>query len=89
MFHISKGVSYNKLLSKLGGSCLKPDGQTVVGPSSVPLILSRLDTVRGIPGVGRRTAEALAEVMSWTVWIKFERFSSLQKIFFFKNQLEI
>jgi len=57
----SAGVSYNKLLAKVGGGVNKPDNQTVVGPAGVGELLGRLNKVTSIPGVGRKMGELLEE----------------------------
>ena len=58
----SAGISYNKLLAKLGGGVNKPDNQTVVGAGGVEELLTRLDRVTNLPGVGRKTGVLLGEV---------------------------
>ena len=56
---VSAGVSYNKLLAKLGGSLHKPDDQTLLGPGGVNTVLDPDRAVTSIPGVGRRMGEML------------------------------
>jgi len=55
----SAGVSYNKLLAKIGGGVNKPDNQTVVGPAGSIELLSRLSKVTDLPGVGKKMGEML------------------------------
>ena len=55
----SAGVSYNKLLAKLGGSLHKPDDQTILGPGGLNTVLDPGRRVNSIPGVGRRMGELL------------------------------
>lgn len=61
------GISYNKLLSKLVGSKNKPNMQTVLSPCSVGDLLSSLDSLQSIPGIGVRTAEILRGINITTV----------------------
>jgi DNA polymerase-4 len=56
----SAGVSFNKLLSKLGSDAHKPDGLTVITPEQAPAFLDALP-VEKFFGVGRVTAAALRE----------------------------
>ena len=56
---VSAGVSYNKLLSKLGGGLNKPNNQTVIGPEAVEKVLKLDKKVTSIPGIGRRMGETL------------------------------
>ena len=56
---VSAGISYNKLLAKLGGGLNKPDNQTVIGRGGVETVLRGEAQVRTIPGVGRRMADTL------------------------------
>jgi len=54
----SAGVSFNKLLSKLGSDARKPDGLTVITPEQAPAFLDALP-VEKFFGVGKVTAAAL------------------------------
>jgi len=54
----SAGVSFNKLLSKLGSDAHKPDGLTVITPAQAPAFLDALP-VEKFFGVGKVTATAL------------------------------
>ena len=56
---VSAGISYNKLLAKLGGGLNKPDNQTVIGRGGVETVLRGEAQVRTIPGVGRKMADTL------------------------------
>jgi len=56
----SAGVSFNKLLSKLGSDAHKPDGLTLITPEQAPAFLDALP-VEKFFGVGRVTAAALRE----------------------------
>src|SRR5260221_726577 len=56
----SAGVSFNKLLSKLGSDAHKPDGLTVITPEQAPAFLDALP-VEKFFGVGGVTAAALRE----------------------------
>ena len=46
------GISYNKLLAKVGGSVHKPNQQTTVFPCSALQLINSLDSPRRIPGIG-------------------------------------
>ncbi len=54
----SAGVSFNKLLSKLGSDAHKPDGLTLITPEQAPAFLDALP-VEKFFGVGKVTAAAL------------------------------
>ena len=54
----SAGVSFNKLLSKLGSDAHKPDGLTVITPEQAPTFLDAL-LVEKFFGVGKVTAAVL------------------------------
>lgn len=56
----SAGVSFNKLLSKLGSDAHKPDGLTLITPEQAAAFLDALP-VEKFFGVGRVTAAALRE----------------------------
>jgi len=56
----SAGVSFNKLLSKLGSDAHKPDGLTLITPEQAPAFLDALPIDKFF-GVGRVTAAALRE----------------------------
>jgi DNA polymerase-4 len=56
----SAGVSFNKLLAKLGSDAHKPDGLTLITPQQAPAFLDALP-VEKFFGVGRVTAAALRE----------------------------
>jgi len=56
----SVGVSYNKLLSKVGGSLHKPAGQTIVPEGGILLLLPDSSNVTKVPGLGSSTAKQLA-----------------------------
>uniref|UniRef100_A0A1B6LND2 UmuC domain-containing protein n=1 Tax=Graphocephala atropunctata TaxID=36148 RepID=A0A1B6LND2_9HEMI len=53
------GVGHNKLLAKLVGSTHKPNQQTTVFPCSATSLVSNLNCVRKIPGIGRKTSDTL------------------------------
>lgn len=53
------GISCNKLLAKLVCATHKPNQQTTVFPCSSLALVSGLQDVRGIPGVGHRMHETL------------------------------
>ncbi|XP_043491792.1 DNA polymerase iota-like isoform X2 [Polistes fuscatus] len=55
----SAGIAHNKLLAKLAGSLYKPNQQTLIFPCSASKLLSTLDSVSKIPGVGLKTKELL------------------------------
>ncbi|KAH3837240.1 hypothetical protein DPMN_110621, partial [Dreissena polymorpha] len=61
------GISHNKLLAKLVASCFKPNQQTVLLPCHAPQLLSKLESVRQIPGIGHATAKKLQELGIVTV----------------------
>ena len=56
----SAGVSFNKLLAKLGSDVHKPDGLTLITPEQAPAFLDALP-VEKFFGVGKVTAAALRE----------------------------
>jgi len=58
----SAGISYNKLLAKLGGGVNKPNDQTVVGEAGVEDLLGKLEKVTSLPGIGRKMGEILKEM---------------------------
>ncbi len=62
----SAGVAPNKFLAKIASDWKKPDGLFVIRPQEVEAFLEPLE-VRRIPGVGRSTAAALAEIGVATV----------------------
>jgi len=51
----SAGISYNKLLAKLGSDMNKPDGQCVITPARGPAVVAALDVGR-FHGIGPKTA---------------------------------
>ncbi|KAI4480508.1 hypothetical protein M0804_010061 [Polistes exclamans] len=55
----SAGIAHNKLLAKLAGTLYKPNQQTLIFPCSASKLLSTLDSVSKIPGVGLKTKELL------------------------------
>lgn len=57
----SAGVSPNKMLSKMASDHKKPDGLTVIPPESALKFLDPLDP-GDIPGIGSKTARALASM---------------------------
>jgi DNA polymerase-4 len=57
----SAGVSYNKMLAKLGSGFQKPDGLTVITPQAAPAFLEAL-SVGKIYGVGDVTEARLKEL---------------------------
>ena len=62
----SVGVSPNRLISKIASDFNKPDGLTVVTPEKVKEFLQPLK-VRDIPGIGKKTEQALAKMGVSTV----------------------
>jgi len=58
----SAGVSYNKLLAKVGGARNKPDQQTLVPPEAAVELVSGLGKVTRIPGIGSKMGHVLAEL---------------------------
>ncbi|XP_037086389.1 DNA polymerase iota-like [Pollicipes pollicipes] len=56
------GVGFNKLLAKLACAAHKPDQQTTVFAGGVDALLLGAGAARGLPGVGARMAEMLAEL---------------------------
>lgn len=61
------GVAHNKLLAKLATPLHKPDQQTMVPSMRAGLLLAELGSVRTIPGIGAKTAEALAALGLHTI----------------------
>lgn len=55
----SAGVAHNKLLAKLIGSMHKPNDQTTIFPESGSVFMASLASVRSIPSIGEKTADAL------------------------------
>lgn len=53
------GIAYNKLLAKLVCTIHKPNKQTTIFPCSSLALVSGLQSVRAIPGIGHRTHETL------------------------------
>ncbi|XP_054258142.1 DNA polymerase iota [Macrosteles quadrilineatus] len=53
------GIAHNKLLAKLVCSTHKPNQQTTVFPCSASTLISNLNHVRSIPGIGRKTSDIL------------------------------
>jgi DNA polymerase-4 len=62
----SAGVAPNKFLAKIASDWKKPDGLFVIRPREVEAFLEPLE-VRRLPGVGRSTAAALADLGVATV----------------------
>jgi DNA polymerase IV len=62
----SAGVAPNKFLAKLASDWHKPDGLFVIQPGEVGPFLLRLPVER-LPGVGKVTAEKLANLQIYTV----------------------
>jgi DNA polymerase IV (DinB-like DNA polymerase) len=57
----SVGVAPNKILAKIASDYKKPGGLTLVRPEEVLRFISGLD-VAGVPGIGPKTREKLAEL---------------------------
>ncbi|MGH0175932.1 UNVERIFIED_CONTAM: hypothetical protein FKN15_003373 [Acipenser sinensis] len=55
----SAGIATNKTLSKLVSGVFKPNQQTTLLPESTALLLSCLEHLKKLPGVGYRTAQKL------------------------------
>jgi DNA polymerase iota len=53
------GISYNKLLAKLVCATHKPNQQTTVFPCNTLMLVTGLQNLRGIPGIGHRMYETL------------------------------
>ncbi|RXM93341.1 DNA polymerase iota [Acipenser ruthenus] len=53
------GIATNKTLSKLVSGIFKPNQQTTLLPESTALLLSCLEHLKKVPGVGYRTAQKL------------------------------
>lgn len=53
------GIGHNKLLAKLVGPTHKPNQQTTVFPCAALSLVSNLNCVRAIPGIGRKTSDIL------------------------------
>lgn len=54
----SAGVSYNKLLAKLGSDYNKPNGLTIIPPAKTEAFLQSIN-LRDIPGVGKSAQEKM------------------------------
>lgn len=54
----SVGIGPNKLIAKIAANRQKPDGLTIVMPSDVQIFLDPL-SVETLPGIGKKTKEAL------------------------------
>lgn len=63
---VSVGVSYNKLLAKLGSGLKKPDGVVTIAPSQVPYIY-KIAKLSDICGIGRRIEERLNQMGIFTL----------------------
>jgi DNA polymerase IV len=63
---VSVGISYNKLLAKLGSGLKKPDGIVEIKPSQVPYIY-RIATLQDICGIGRRIEKRLNQMGIYTL----------------------
>jgi DNA polymerase eta len=60
-YTVSAGISFNKILAKIGSGRNKPNNQTTILPSSVPFLLARLP-VRKLPGLGGKFGKKLVEL---------------------------
>jgi DNA polymerase eta len=60
-YTVSAGISFNKILAKVGSGRNKPNNQTTILPSSVPFLLARLP-VRKLPGLGGKFGKRLVEL---------------------------
>jgi len=80
----SVGVGPNKLISKIASGYQKPNGLTIVRPGEVRDFLFPLK-VSKIPGIGKKTTEALKEIgitkveelANWNVQLLSERFGKM------------
>ncbi|XP_053405434.1 DNA polymerase iota-like isoform X2 [Mercenaria mercenaria] len=61
------GIAHNKLLSKLVAGTYKPNQQTTLFPDKVNILMSSLNSVRSIQGIGHTTARRLKELGVVTV----------------------
>ncbi|TPX31930.1 DNA-directed DNA polymerase [Synchytrium microbalum] len=64
----SSGVSVNKLLSKIVGTKLKPDGQSVLMPSETSTFMNGV-SLRKVTGIGRKTG---AEIVNYIATVRPE-----------------
>jgi DNA polymerase-4 len=63
---VSVGISYNKLLAKLGSGLKKPDGIVEIKPSQLPYVYS-LAKLQDICGIGRRIENRLNNMGIFTL----------------------
>lgn len=56
------GIAHNKLLAKIIGSKNKPNKQTVLVPSFTTTVMSDLNSLRCITGIGEKTESLLTEI---------------------------
>ncbi len=63
---VSVGISYNKLLAKLGSGLKKPDGVVSIKPSQVPYIYS-MAKLQDICGIGPRIEKRLNQMGIYTL----------------------
>jgi nucleotidyltransferase/DNA polymerase involved in DNA repair len=73
-FTVSAGISFNKILAKIGSARNKPNNQTTILPSSVPFLFARLP-VRKLPGLGGKLGRTLLDRLKVTYALDLLRFS--------------
>lgn len=73
-FTVSAGISFNKILAKIGSARNKPNNQTTILPSSVPFLFARLP-VRKLPGLGGKLGRQVLDRLHVTFALDLVRFS--------------
>lgn len=63
----SIGLSYNKLLAKIGSGLNKPDGFTVISPENFEQVMDQMN-INKIPGIGPKTAALLYKKNIQTIY---------------------
>lgn len=77
----SVGVSYNKLMAKLGSDYQKPNGRTVIEPQHAEQFLDELN-VEEFHGIGPKTTEKLHRLSVYTIKeLKQASIEQIEKIF--------
>lgn len=74
-FTVSAGISFNKILAKIGSARNKPNNQTTILPSSVPFLFARLP-VRKLPGLGGKLGRQILDRLKVTFALDLVHFST-------------
>lgn len=83
------GIAHNKLLAKIVCGMNKPNKQTVLIPSCTNNVMIGLESIRSIPGIGKKVEQLLNEIGVHTVEeLQDVDFSVLQKLFGYETSIK-